>query len=52
MILYLDTSALAKKYIGEAQSSDVIALLQGAELIGASLPPGWNCRRRWLKRCG
>ncbi|MBP7690646.1 MAG: type II toxin-antitoxin system VapC family toxin [Anaerolineales bacterium] len=37
MILYLDTSALAKKYIGEAQSADVIALLQAAELIGACL---------------
>ena len=37
MILYLDTSALAKKYIGEAQSANVIALLQAAELIGACL---------------
>jgi len=37
MILYMDTSALAKKYIGEAQSADVLALLQTAELIGACL---------------
>ncbi len=37
MILYLETSALAKKHIGEAQSADVIALLQAAELIGAGL---------------
>jgi predicted nucleic acid-binding protein len=37
MILYLDTSALAKKYIGEPQSADVIALLQTVELIGACL---------------
>ena len=37
MILYLDTSALAKKYIGEAQSTDLIAILQTAELIGACL---------------
>jgi predicted nucleic acid-binding protein len=37
MILYLDTSALAKKYIEEAHSGEVAALLHQAELIGASL---------------
>ena len=37
MILYLDTSALAKKYIEEACSTEVVALLGQADLIGASL---------------
>lgn len=37
MILYLDTSALAKKYIAEAHSTEVATLLRQAELIGASL---------------
>lgn len=37
MILYLDTSALAKKYIQEAYSTEVVALLGQADLIGASL---------------
>jgi len=37
MILYLDTSALAKKYVAEAYSTEVAALLGQAELIGASL---------------
>ncbi len=35
MILYLDTSALAKKYIAEVGSAQVVAQLQAAELIGA-----------------
>lgn len=37
MILYVDTSALAKKYIAEAHSTAVAALLKQADLIGASL---------------
>lgn len=37
MILYLDTSALAKKYVEESGSAQVMAQLQAAELIGACL---------------
>ena len=37
MILYLDTSALAKKFIKEAYSAEVVALLGQADLVGASL---------------
>ncbi|MCC7360105.1 MAG: type II toxin-antitoxin system VapC family toxin [Anaerolineales bacterium] len=37
MILYLDTSALTKKYIEEAYSADVVALLEQSDLVGASL---------------
>ncbi len=37
MILYLDTSALAKKYVQEAYSTEVVALLGQADLVGASL---------------
>ena len=37
MILYLDTSALAKQYIREPESPQVVAWVAAADLVGASL---------------
>ncbi|MBP6016298.1 MAG: type II toxin-antitoxin system VapC family toxin [Candidatus Promineofilum sp.] len=37
MILYTDTSALIKRYIGEPGSADVVAWMQAADLIGLSI---------------
>jgi predicted nucleic acid-binding protein len=37
MILYLDTSALAKKYIQEQDSEKVIAWMDDAEIIGTAI---------------
>ena len=37
MILYMDTSALAKRYIGEEGSDEVIAWMHAADLIGTAL---------------
>ena len=37
MILYLDTSALAKLYLAEAESSAVRNLVQAAEIAGTSV---------------
>ncbi|NOH01630.1 MAG: type II toxin-antitoxin system VapC family toxin [Chloroflexi bacterium] len=37
MILYLDTSALIKRYILEDGSADVVGWMKDAELIGVSL---------------
>lgn len=37
MILYMDTSALVKRYIDEEGSDDVIAWMQEADLIGTAL---------------
>jgi predicted nucleic acid-binding protein len=37
MILYLDTSALAKRYLAERGSAEVEALIQQADAIGTSL---------------
>ncbi|MCL4804221.1 MAG: type II toxin-antitoxin system VapC family toxin [Anaerolineae bacterium] len=37
MILYTDTSALIKRYIGESGSSDVVAWIREADLIGVSI---------------
>lgn len=37
MILYLDTSALAKKYIQEHNSEKVIAWMDQAELVGTAI---------------
>jgi predicted nucleic acid-binding protein len=36
MILYLDTSALVKRYIQEAGTDEVIALLESAESVGSA----------------
>jgi len=36
MILYLDTSALVKRYIQEASTDEVIALLEGAGSVGSA----------------
>ena len=35
MILYLDTSALVKRYVVETSSQEVIALIEQAEIVGA-----------------
>jgi uncharacterized protein len=35
MILYLDTSALVKRYVREAGTDEVIALLENAESVGS-----------------
>jgi hypothetical protein len=37
MILYMDTSALTKRYIYEQGSDDVLAWMQKADLIGTAL---------------
>lgn len=37
MILYLDSSALAKRYLSEAGSADVERLVAGAELVATSV---------------
>ena len=37
MILYLDTSALVKRYIRETYSDDVLDLMNHADFIGASI---------------
>lgn len=37
MILYVDTSALVKRYIREARSEDVIAVIEQAEAVGSSV---------------
>jgi predicted nucleic acid-binding protein len=37
MILYLDTSALAKKYIQEQDSDRVISWMESADLLGTAL---------------
>lgn len=37
MILYADSSALAKRYIAEPGSPEVEALLRGAEVVGTGL---------------
>ena len=37
MILYLDTSALVKRYVMEPGSSEVIALIEQAEMVGSAL---------------
>ncbi len=37
MILYLDTSALAKKYIHEQGSDDVLSWMDNADLIGTAI---------------
>lgn len=37
MILYLDTSALIKRYIEEAGTDEVIARMQEADMIGTAL---------------
>ena len=36
MILYMDTSALTKRYIYEQGSNDVLAWMQKADLIGTA----------------
>jgi len=36
MILYLDTSALVKRYIREAGTDDVIPLIENADSVGSS----------------
>ena len=58
MILYLDTSALVKRYIREAGTDEVIALLENAGSVGsASLTKvemaaafEKTVRQRWVKR--
>lgn len=37
MILYLDTSALVKRYVMEAGSKDVNALIEQAEIVGSAV---------------
>ena len=37
MILYIDTSALVKRYIREAGSTDVVAWMREADLIGVNV---------------
>ena len=37
MILYLDTSALVKRYVMEPGSSEVIALIEQADMVGSAL---------------
>ena len=37
MILYLDTSALVKRYVRESGSEEVSTLIERAEIIGSSL---------------
>jgi predicted nucleic acid-binding protein len=37
MILYMDTSALTKRYINEQGSDDVVAWMRDADLIGTAL---------------
>jgi predicted nucleic acid-binding protein len=37
MILYMDTSALIKRYIEEAGSEEVVALMHEADMIGTAL---------------
>ena len=37
MILYLDTSALVKRYVMESGSSEVIALIEQADMVGSAL---------------
>ena len=37
MILYLDTSALVKRYVREAHSNEVIGWIEQAELVGSSV---------------
>jgi len=37
MILYLDTSALLKRYVAEPGSKDVISLIDLADAVGSSL---------------
>jgi predicted nucleic acid-binding protein len=37
MILYLDTSALVKRYVVEAGSQEVIALIEQAETVGSAV---------------
>jgi predicted nucleic acid-binding protein len=36
MILYLDTSALVKRYVQEAGTDEVVALLESAESVGSA----------------
>ena len=36
MILYLDTSALVKRYVREAGTDEVIALLENAGTVGSA----------------
>ena len=37
MILYLDTSALVKRYVSESGSKEVIALIEQANAVGSTL---------------
>ena len=37
MILYLDTSALVKRYIREASTDEVVALIEEAEAVGSTI---------------
>ena len=37
MIVYLDASALVKRYVVEAESADVVALIAGAQMTGTAV---------------
>ncbi|MFZ5903500.1 MAG: type II toxin-antitoxin system VapC family toxin [Chloroflexota bacterium] len=37
MILYMDTSALAKRYVEEESTSDVLGWMESADLVGTAL---------------
>jgi hypothetical protein len=45
VILYLDTSALVKRYVREQGSEEVLALIDQAELVGSSFG---RAHRPWL----